>query len=152
VKHNYKEAKMRAITVFILIGITFLFLSAVSGLAQEQASNPPKNQTPSQLQQEFPEEALPPVDLDSDIQWLWGEVLSGDFQKNELVIKYVDYDTDIEKEVVVMVSDKTTYENVKSLLEIKPRDMVSIDYTVDSQGRNIAKNISVEKPEAGEVE
>lgn len=143
---------MRATTVFILIAIAFLFLSAVSGLAQEQASNSPQNQTPSQLQQEFPEEPLPPVDLDSDIQWLWGEVLSGDFQKNELVIKYVDYDTDIEKEVVVTVSDKTTYENVKSLLEIKPRDMVSIDYALDSQGRNIAKNISVEKPGAGEVE
>jgi len=79
-------------------------------------------------------------------------VVSGDFQKNELVIKYVDYDTDMEKEVTVTASDKTTYENVKSLLEIKPQDMVSIDYTVDNQGRNIAKNISVEKPEAGEAE
>jgi len=126
---------MKSPTVFILIATAFLFLGQVCGLAQES-----------------PQEPLPPVALDSEIQWLWGEVVSGDFQKNELVIKYVDYDTDMEKEVTVTASDKTTYENVKSLLEIKPRDMVSIDYTLDTQGRNIAKNISVEKPEAGEVE
>jgi len=143
---------MREITVFILIAITFLFLSTVSGFAQEQPSNPPQNQTPSQAQQESPQEPLPPVALDSEVQWLWGEVIATDFPKNELLIKCVDYDTDTEKEVTVTASDKTTYENVKSLLEIKPQDMVSIDYTVDNQGRNIAKNISVEKPEAGEAE
>ncbi len=143
---------MKSPTVFILIATAFLFLGQVCGLAEEQSANPPPNQTPSEARQESPQKPLPPVALDSEIQWLWGEVVSGDFQKNELVIKYVDYDTDMEKEVTVTASDKTTYENVKSLLEIKPQDMVSIDYTVDNQGRNIAKNISVEKPEAGEAE
>jgi hypothetical protein len=120
---------------------SLLFLRAVLGFAQEQPIAPSEN----------PEATTPPA-ASSDIQWLWGEVVSADFQKNELLIKYVDYDTDTERNVTITVSDKTTYENVKSLLEVKPQDMVSIDYTIDSQGRNIARNVSVEKPEPGEAQ
>jgi len=143
-----REAKMRVMTVFIFIAIISLFLGLVYGFAQEQVASQPENQTQSEVQQESQEGATPAVALDTDIQWLWGEVVSADFQKNELLVKYVDYETDIEKVVTVVATDKTTYENVQSLIEIKPQDVVSIDYTLDSQGRNIAKNISVEKPEA----
>jgi hypothetical protein len=83
-----------------------------------------------------------------EIQWVWGEVVSVDTNSNQLNIKYLDYETDIEKEMVIGVSDKTIFENVKSLEEIKPQDTVSIDYAVASDGKNIARNISVEKPES----
>lgn len=85
--------------------------------------------------------------VESETQWLWGEVSSIDIQRNELLVQYLDYDTDQEKEVNISVDDKTTYENVDSLLDIKPHDAVSIDYVVFSDGKNVAKNISVEKPE-----
>ncbi len=86
-----------------------------------------------------------------EAQWLWGEVISADIQKNELLVKCLDYETDQEKEVAIAVDDQTTYENIKALLEIKPQDTVSVDYIVNPEGKNIAKNISVEKPQAEPV-
>lgn len=64
-----------------------------------------------------------------------------------MIIRYLDYETDTEKEISVGVDDKTTYENIKSLEEIKPQDAVSVDYIVNTDGKNIAKNINLEKNE-----
>lgn len=83
---------------------------------------------------------------DSDIQWLWGEVSSVAAERNEAVVKYLDYEADVEKDMTVAVTDKTSYENIKGLGELKPQDTVSIDYVV-VDGKSVAKNISVEKPE-----
>lgn len=85
-----------------------------------------------------------------EVQWLWGEVVSVDNLKNELKVKYLDYETDTEKEILMSINEKTTFENAKSLSDIKPQDTVSIDYEVNSEGKNIVKNISVEKPEMTE--
>ena len=52
-----------------------------------------------------------------------------------------------EKEMVISVNDKTAYENVKSVIEIKLHDAVSIDYVLGAGGMNLAKEISIEKPE-----
>jgi len=82
-----------------------------------------------------------------DMQWIWGEVVTVDPQNNKFTIKYLDYETDQEKELVVAVDGKTTFENIKSIAEIKPQDTLSLDYIVDG-ANNIAKNVSVEKPEA----
>lgn len=121
--------------------IMFLILIGVnSGFSQETAVSP----------EPVPPEAAPESQAESQTQWLWGEVVSVDTQKNELLVKYLDYETDQEKETGISVDDKTTYENIGSLLEIKPQDTVSIDYTVSPEGKNIAKNISVEKPESVE--
>jgi hypothetical protein len=49
--------------------------------------------------------------------------------------------------MTINVDDKTTYESIKSLDEIRPRDTLSIDYVVSADGKTIARNISVEKPE-----
>ncbi len=98
-------------------------------------------------QQEVPGEAsgVP------DVQWLWGEVVSVDTAKSEVLIKYLDYESEQEKQVTVATDDKTTFENVDSLAKIKAADTVSVDYVVDKDGKNLAKNISVEKPEEGGV-
>jgi len=82
-----------------------------------------------------------------DVQWLWGETVSVDAAKAELVIKFLDYETEQEKQVTITTNDKTAYENVNSLAQIKTADTLSIDYVVDKDGKNIAKNISVERPE-----
>jgi hypothetical protein len=82
-----------------------------------------------------------------DILWLWGEVILIDVEKGIISVKYLDYETDTEKEAVIYVDDKTTYENAKAIIDIKPKDIVSIDYITGAQGSSIARNVSVEKPE-----
>ncbi len=88
-----------------------------------------------------------------EFQWVWGEVASLDANKSEFVVKYLDYETDQEKEMTITVDDKTTYENAQSFSDIKPKNTLSIDYVVSPDNKNIAKNISVEEievaPESG---
>lgn len=108
----------------LVLGITafLIFISANLIFSQEAQNNP-------------------------DTQWVWGEVSSMDTQNKAILVKYLDYETDQEKEIIINTDDKTTYENIKSIDEIKQKDTVSIDYIVSPDGKNIAKNISVEKPE-----
>jgi len=84
----------------------------------------------------------------AEAQWVWGEIVSVDAAKSEFTIRYLDYETDQEKEMTLGADDKTGYENAQSLADIKPKDTLSIDYIVGADGKNIAKNISVEKAEA----
>jgi len=91
---------------------------------------------------------VPETQNEPEVQWVWGEVFSLDAQNKTFVVKYLDYEADQEKEITINVDDKTTYENIKSIDEIKPKDALSIDYIVTPEGKNIAKNISLEKPEA----
>jgi hypothetical protein len=80
-------------------------------------------------------------------QWLWGEVEMINSQAKTVQVKYLDYDTDLEKELTISIDDKTKFENVKGLEEIKPQDTISVDYVVGSNGANLALDISVEKLE-----
>lgn len=92
--------------------------------------------------------AIPQYKTDeSDMQWLWGEVVNVDKQSNLITVRYLDYETDSEKEMGIALTAETAYENIKSIDELKPQDTVSIDYVTGIDGRNTAKNISVEKPE-----
>ena len=97
---------------------------------------------PSVLTEESTE-AQDPLDL----QWVWAEVVALHPERNQLTLKYLDYDADTEKEMVMDVDGKTAYENVKSLSDIKVGDAVSVDYLIDTSGNNIARNINVEKAE-----
>ena len=83
-----------------------------------------------------------------ELQWVWGEAVNLDPQNKLIMVKYLDYETDQEKEISIGIDDKTTFENIKDILEIKPQDMLSIDYVITGEGKNIAKNISLEKPES----
>lgn len=94
------------------------------------------------------EEYVMQTPAEPEIQWIWGEVVSVDPTTSQIVVKYFDYETDSDKEMSINVDNKTTYENVKTIDEIKPGDTVSIDYIVNTEGKNIGKNISVEKPES----
>lgn len=95
--------------------------------------------------------AVPESQKEPDTQWLWGEVVTLDTQNKMISVKYLDYETDQEKEIIINTDDKTTFENVKAIDELKPKDTVSVDYTVGPDGKNIAKNISVEKPESAQT-
>ena len=126
------------IKMILVLGIMFSFILISTGLifSQEQAAEkPPAQEVPSE----------------PETQWIWGEVVSVDTAARKILVKYLDYETDTEKEINIDVDDKTTYENVKSVDEIKPQDTLSIDYIINPDGRNIAKNISVEKPEGAQT-
>lgn len=96
----------------------------------------------------------PPAPQDeSEMQWVWGEVVSVDAQNKAITVKYLDYETDQEKDMTINVDDKTVYDNVKSLDGIAPKDTLSIDYIVTADNLNLARNISKEAAEvAGETE
>lgn len=97
----------------------------------------------------YAQEALPAeTSAEPETLWLWGEVVSVDAANSQIAVKYFDYETDAEKEITISTDNKTTYENVKSIDELKPADTVSIDYIVNADGKNIAKNVSVERPES----
>lgn len=132
-------------------GSFFILLLLVSGMVAFNAGGSfAQNDTvaqdaaaPASVQEE-PQTVTP---ADSEMQWLWGEVSSVDPEKNEVAIKYLDYETDTEKEIKISADENTAYENVKSIKDIKADDIVSVDYIFSPDGRYIAKNISIEKTE-----
>ena len=154
-------------TIFLITGLTFaqeqvqesapdqtkeqvLAQPVVEAVAPVEAATPAKLEAEVSAQVEASTPAAPAVEAktEPEIQWVWGEVISTNPINNELLVKYVDYDTDSEKEIIIGIDNKTTYENAKSIDEIKVRDSVSIDYAVGADGKNLALNISLEKPEA----
>jgi hypothetical protein len=110
--------------------VTMMFVSVSAAWSQE-APVPASEQTRS----------------NSEPQWLWGEIEAVNAQAKTVQVKYLDYDTDIEKELVITVDDKTKFENAKGLEEIKAQDTVSVDYLSGSDGKNLALAVSVEKLE-----
>lgn len=84
---------------------------------------------------------------EDEYQWVWGEVVSVNPRENEVLVSYVDYEADQEKQMTVSADENTKYENLGSISDIKPQDTISIDYVVSREGKNLAKNISLEKPE-----
>lgn len=95
----------------------------------------------------FAEEPIaPPAQDINQTQWAWGEVTVLDAQGKTITLKYLDYETDQEKDLVLAVDEKTNFENIASLDEIKVKDTLSVDYITAPDGSNIAKNINFEKP------
>jgi len=84
----------------------------------------------------------------SGVQWLWGHAVSADPERDELLVKYIDYEKEEEKEATIMVDDETIYENVESFSKIKPQDTLSIDYIVTTDGKYLAKLVSFEETES----
>lgn len=125
-----------------------LFLMVAFNLGVVLAQNNTTAQDSVTSEQPAAEENAPVlIPSESEMQWLWGEVSSIDTQKNEIIIKYLDYETDTEKDIKVSVDETAVYENVKSISDIKENDIISVDYIFSPDGRYIAKNISIEKPE-----
>jgi hypothetical protein len=88
------------------------------------------------------------LDSEPEIQWILGKVISLDLNAKSLLIRYSDYDTDEDKDILIDIDQDTSYDNVKSLDQIKAQDSLSVDYIVTAEGKNIARNISLEKIEA----
>jgi len=84
---------------------------------------------------------------EGDLQWVWGEIVNLDSQAKTVTLKYLDYETDQEEELVLIVDEKTIFENIKDFNELKLSDTLSVDYIIGADSRNVVKNISLEKPE-----
>jgi hypothetical protein len=117
--------------IVYILAIAGLIISLNAGLIFSQ---------PEEVSTEPPSSVL-------EVMWLWGEVSSVDAANKTLTVRYIDYDTDIEKQMTITADKLTTFENIGSFEEIKIMDTVSIDYATSVDGKNIAKNISVEKIE-----
>ena len=93
------------------------------------------------------EQATPQESSDSpNTQWVWGEVTGVDAPNKSVSLKYLDYETDQEKDMAIATDELTNYDNAKPLGEIQPKDNISVDYVV-KDGKNIAKTIGLEKAE-----
>lgn len=126
--------KREKVFIFILLIVIFMGLNLGLSLGQEL---------------KVPEKTAPVSE--PEVQWLWGEVVSVDANAKQITIKYLDYDTYQDKETTINVDEQTTYENLTSLGEIKPQDTISVDYIISLEGKNLARNISLEKPEGPEA-
>ena len=91
--------------------------------------------------------AYPQEKNEFQMQWAWGEVTAVDPASGTLAVKYFDYDAGQDKELNVTVDEKTSYENISKIDDLKPGQNVSVDYSVLAEGKNIARNISLEKVE-----
>jgi hypothetical protein len=145
---NLRRCNMKVrITLLTVIMASFIFITL--NIAFSQDETPVQTMEPTENKSEVVQGGAVPaeaVNQEPEIQWVWGEVVTVDLQNKTVFVKYLDYESDQEKEMGVAADDKTTFENVASVDELKPKDTVSIDY-VSVEGKNIAKNISVEKLE-----
>jgi hypothetical protein len=99
----------------------------------------------AQEQAPLAEDFLAQTAQDSVLEWLWGEAVAVDPLTKTITVKYLDYDTDTEREMAVVLDDATTFENAASIAGIAVGDTLSIDYMVTAAGTVTARNISVEK-------
>ena len=114
--------------VFGLLGIISLILVSLAFSQQDSAVTAA---------------ATPAVE---EVSWVWGEVKSVDPAGASVAVTYMDYQTDEEKDLALNIDSETKYENVAGLSDIKAGDTASIDYVI-KDGKNIARNISIEKTE-----
>lgn len=103
----------------------------------------------AQEKPEIPAQDVPAVGSqgEENISWVWGEVKSVDLALSTATVIYMDYQTDEEKDLALEVNTQTKFEGVENLGALKVGDTAGIDYAV-TDGKNIARNISVEKIEA----
>jgi len=133
-----RRLKMRARSgIIIVLSVSLIFLSSIIAFAQESQiiTGPDVS-----------------IDKDSDeagVQWLWGEVLNVDSVYKQVRVRFLDFLNDTERELLLTVDADTTYENISSLEEIKPKDNLSIDYIVTADGLYLAKYIGLEEAKIG---
>lgn len=93
-------------------------------------------------------EPKPAAAESKEIKWVWGEVSSVDAPNNKIIIKYLNYDTDVEETLVITVDGSTRFENSEGINAVKVGDNVGVDYMLGASGEAVAKSIALEKSEA----
>jgi len=75
----------------------------------------------------------------------YGEVLS--VAQDQIMVREFDYATGEEKDVVYYISADTILDSVESVDQIKPSDLVDVEFMVSEDGKNIAREILVDRIE-----
>jgi len=136
-----KEGKMACRRFFILAGIAILTLTAAQNVfAEDTGESIPDSVVITASQK-------PVAQNGAELQWVWGEITDLEEHDRTITLKYLDYEVDQEKEMVLSVDQDTVFENVKGFNDLKLKDALSVDYLTGSDNVNIAKNISLDKPE-----
>ena len=93
--------------------------------------------------------ALAPIDSASQDEdqffYSYGEVLS--VMQDQIMIKEFDYAAGEEKDVVYYITTDTIFDSVESADQIRPSDLVDVEFTISQDGKNIAKEILVDRIE-----
>ncbi|MDP1852880.1 MAG: hypothetical protein Q8L26_01535 [Candidatus Omnitrophota bacterium] len=135
--------------IFIIVAGVILVLSGtVFSFAQDTNQTEvvlPEAKEAGELTAQEAENKTDAAASEENLEWVWGDVVSVDAVENKFTVKYPDYETDAEKEIIFYTDERTVFENAQSLGEIQPPDSASVDYFIDIGGRNIARLVSVEK-------
>ena len=75
----------------------------------------------------------------------YGEVLS--VAQDQIMVREFDYATGEEKDVVYYISADTILDSVESVDQIKPSDLVDVEFMVSEDGKNIAREILADRIE-----
>ena len=131
----------RAWVTGIIFSISFVFASCLLAQEAEQETAPAgivaNAENVESVVSAAPAEA-------KTTEWVWGEVVSVDAENKQIVLKHLDYDTYEEVQTTLKVGDKTLFENVAALGEIKAGNHLTADFKI-AAGSNIADLIVVEK-------
>lgn len=92
-------------------------------------------------------ETKPTAEELKEIKWVWGEVASVDAANNKIIIKYLNYDTDAEETLTVLVDAATRFENAEGINAVKAGDNIGVDYSLSASAEAVAKSIALEKAE-----
>lgn len=83
-----------------------------------------------------------------ETKWVWAEVTGVDAVNNQIVVKYLDYDTDEEKSLAIVTDNATRFENAEGIKSVAVGDNVGVDYILNDKGQALAKSIALEKAES----
>ena len=82
---------------------------------------------------------------EEQVFYSYGEVLS--VIQGQIMVREFDYATGEEKDVVYYITTDTILDSVESADQIKPSNLVDVEFTVSEDGKNIAKEILVDRIE-----
>ena len=85
---------------------------------------------------------------EEETEYSYGSVIEIKKESNELIISEYDWDNDAEAQVTYIIHPEAEVENAPSWKEIPNGSYVDIEYTIDKNGKKVAKYISVYEPEA----
>jgi hypothetical protein len=87
---------------------------------------------------------------DEDFFYSYGEVLS--VMQDQIMVREFDYVTGEEKDVVYYIFAGTVFDLVESADQIRPGDLVDVEFMVLEDGRNMARAVFVDSIEDYEDE
>ena len=139
---------MKKYFVSVVIIFAVIASSAVSVFSQPGQVPAKEDQAPDQISSpaiaRTPQGAPAQEAVKTNELSIYGEVQTVSLPAASMTVQYYDYDNDEEKTLEVALDKDSKLENVKAIDEIKKGDWVDVAYTVTG-GKNIARNVSVEK-------